>query len=95
MEKLEELAFDFGIEIEEDAENASIVFELAANRPDLLCVENLSYALRLYLGQCEPRQFKFNAPRERILVKENVLKNIYIELYAYLTQRQKQFVRTS
>ena len=47
---MEELAFDFGIEIEEDLENSSIVFELAANRPDLLCVEGLAYHLKLYLG---------------------------------------------
>jgi phenylalanyl-tRNA synthetase beta chain len=50
IEKLEELAFDFGIEIEEDEIDNSIIFEIAANRPDLLCVENLCYNLRLYLN---------------------------------------------
>ena len=48
------------------------MFVIAANRPDLLCIENLSYALRLYLGLEHPRKYTFTQPKEKIIVKHNV-----------------------
>ena len=49
-EELENIAFDFGLEIEEDSNNAeNSKVEIPANRYDLLSVEGLSYALQSYL----------------------------------------------
>ena len=47
-EELNTLLFTFGIEQEPEGEE--FVFEISANRADLLCVEGLTYALRTYLG---------------------------------------------
>lgn len=54
---MEDLTFDFGIEAEEyeELENgktiSKISFEIAANRPDLLCIEALTHSLKMYLGK--------------------------------------------
>ncbi len=49
-EELENIAFDFGLEIEEDSNNAeNSKVEIPANRYDLLSVEGLSCALQSYL----------------------------------------------
>jgi len=56
-QQLEDLTFDFGIEAEEyeEQENGKTIlkisFEIAANRPDLLCIEALTHSLRMYLGK--------------------------------------------
>ena len=57
-----DIAFNYGIEVEE--ENDELVWELAANRPDLLSAESLAYYLRAYLGLEKPRVFTFTPPRE-------------------------------
>lgn len=69
-EELEDLLFKFGIEAEEREEEPGLIyFEIAANRPDLLCVENLVYALRLYIGLEKKRTYTFTPPKETIIVK--------------------------
>lgn len=42
-----------------DEDEQKIAFELPANRPDLLSIENLTYCLRLYLGTTPIRKFTF------------------------------------
>lgn len=49
-EELENIAFDFGLEIEEDSNNTeNSKVEIPANWYDLLSVEGLSSALKSYL----------------------------------------------
>ena len=73
-EELDELLFRFGIEAEEREEEPDIIyFEIAANRPDLLCIENLVHALRVYTGVEKKREYTFTPAKETIFVKEAVL----------------------
>ena len=58
-EEFEKLCFDFGIELDEVSEEVGDdgvthtvwKVEIAANRYDLLCLEGLSRALRVFLGK--------------------------------------------
>ncbi|CAD8133912.1 unnamed protein product [Paramecium pentaurelia] len=69
-EELEELLFRFGIEAEEREEEPDLLyFEIAANRPDLLCIENLVHALRIYMGLEKKRIYSFTPAKETIYVK--------------------------
>ena len=71
---MEELLFRFGIEAEEREEEAGLLyFEIAANRPDLLCVENLVHALRVYMGLEQKRIYNFTPAKETIYVKAPVI----------------------
>lgn len=47
-------------------------FEIAANRPDLLCLEALAHSLKMYLGKAVQRTYRFEAPKERLVVKAAV-----------------------
>ena len=50
LEELEELCFDYGLELEEDGDSTETVkVELPANRYDLLSVEGLAIAFRSFL----------------------------------------------
>lgn len=42
--------------------------EVGANRADLLCVEGISRALRVYLGLCDPETFKVTEPKISVKV---------------------------
>lgn len=69
LQQLEDLGFDYGIEIEEDDQEDKFTFELGANRPDQLSIEHLLYTLKVYL-QIEPiRNYTFLPPKEKIIVK--------------------------
>lgn len=84
--ELEELCFDFGIEVEEkdiagsvSGKNAKAkvkkqyAFEVGANRPDLLCLETLSLSLGVFLGTRKLPVFSVKSAekKERIIVKPN------------------------
>lgn len=60
-EELEKIAFDFGLEIEEDTNNhENSKVEIPANRYDLLSVEGLSSALKSYLRIEDCPRYKCN-----------------------------------
>ena len=74
---LEELCFDFGIELEkgtaeEDGVQKLIYkFEVAANRYDLLSVEGLAQALALYQGRMKAHpdiKWSVSEPKETMYV---------------------------
>lgn len=59
MKKLEDVCFDFGIEFEVDKENPEeIIFEVPANRYDLVCAEGVAAALGAYIGTKKPPVYK-------------------------------------
>jgi len=59
LKKLEDLCFDFGIEFEEEAENPEeIIFEVPANRYDLVCAEGIASALGAFIGSKKPPVYK-------------------------------------
>lgn len=50
---LENIMFDFGVELDdvyEEGDRIMYKFDIPANRYDLLCLEGLSHALRVYMG---------------------------------------------
>ena len=65
-DQFRDLCFDFGLELddvttEKDSAGEMEVFykiEVAANRYDLLCLEGLSQALRVFLGKQQPPEFR-------------------------------------
>ena len=69
-DEFRDLCFEFGLElddvtIEKAANGEEKVFykiEVAANRYDLLCIEGLSQALRVFLGKQIPPNFRLVAP---------------------------------
>lgn len=79
--ELEELCFDFGMEVEikeeEDANTKKskeiYIFETAANRPDLLSCEGIVAALNVYLGKTAQPEFIItnkDSEKQRIVVKK-------------------------
>lgn len=72
LEELENICFDFGIEVEKDNEDPDkIVFEIPANRYDLLCVEGLTDALGVFLGLRKAPVFHLKKGTEKIIVKKS------------------------
>jgi phenylalanyl-tRNA synthetase beta chain len=72
LKELEDICFDFGIEVEEDSlDSTKIVFEIPANRYDLLCVEGLTDALGIFLGLKKAPVFHLKKGTEKIVVKKS------------------------
>lgn len=72
-QEFEDIAFDYGLEAEEDKDNASNVkVELPANRYDLLCVEGLALSLTQYLGLKPRVEFKCQSPQHSLIVHKEV-----------------------
>ncbi|CAD8098196.1 unnamed protein product [Paramecium sonneborni] len=63
-EELEELLFRFVVEAEEREED--LYFEIAANRPDFLQIENLVHVLRVYMRLKQKRIYKVLPAKETI-----------------------------
>ncbi|KAI0750829.1 phenylalanyl-tRNA synthetase [Daedaleopsis nitida] len=77
-EEFDHLLFEFGLELDEDtteeveeakkkglpAERPQLKIEIPANRYDLLCIEGIARALRVFLGLDQPPQYKLAYPRE-------------------------------
>ncbi|VDC06286.1 unnamed protein product [Peniophora sp. CBMAI 1063] len=75
-EEFDKLCFDFGIELDEDtteeveaaikkglpAERPQLKIEIPANRYDLLCIEGISRALRVFLGKGDAPSYKLAYP---------------------------------
>ncbi|KZT12764.1 phenylalanyl-tRNA synthetase [Laetiporus sulphureus 93-53] len=73
----DQLLFDFGLELDEDtteeveaarkkglpAERPQLKIEIPANRYDLLCIEGITRALRVFLGLDKPPQYKIVYPK--------------------------------
>eukprot|EP01017_Pseudomicrothorax_dubius_P029113 TRINITY_DN3506_c0_g3_i3.p1 TRINITY_DN3506_c0_g3~~TRINITY_DN3506_c0_g3_i3.p1 ORF type:complete len:593 (-),score=188.34 TRINITY_DN3506_c0_g3_i3:161-1939(-) len=73
-EELENLAFEYGIEVEEEVEEGieKLKFELGANRYDLLCVEGLVLCLGTFLGLRKPPVYAIKnaeGARHKLIVK--------------------------
>nr|ODO02713.1 phenylalanine-tRNA ligase, beta subunit [Cryptococcus depauperatus CBS 7855] len=76
--EFDELCFDFGIELDEDTtlevEEArkkglptsppQLKIEIPANRYDLLCIEGLARALRIFLQKDAPPEYKLGTPEK-------------------------------
>ncbi|KAI0068769.1 phenylalanyl-tRNA synthetase [Artomyces pyxidatus] len=75
-DEFDKLCFEFGIELDEDtteeveaaikkglpAERPQLKIEIPANRYDLLCIEGIARALRVFLGKAEAPQYKLVYP---------------------------------
>ncbi|KAI9063178.1 phenylalanyl-tRNA synthetase [Trametes sanguinea] len=75
-DEFDRLLFEFGLELDEDttaeveelkkkglpAERPQLKIEIPANRYDLLCIEGISRALRVFLGLDKPPQYKLAYP---------------------------------
>ncbi|TFY65646.1 hypothetical protein EVG20_g5451 [Dentipellis fragilis] len=75
-EEFDKLCFEFGIELDEDtteeveanvkkglpAERPQLKIEIPANRYDLLCIEGISRALRVFLGKGKAPQYRLVYP---------------------------------
>ncbi|KAI0092643.1 phenylalanyl-tRNA synthetase [Irpex rosettiformis] len=76
-EEFDRLLFEFGLELDEDtteevealrkqglpAERPQLKIEIPANRYDLLCIEGIARALRVFLGKDKPPQYKLSHPK--------------------------------
>jgi phenylalanyl-tRNA synthetase beta chain len=71
-EEFDNLCFQFGVELDEvttDEKDPSIVIykiDIPANRYDLLCVEGISRALSIFLGDIKPPMYKVIKPASMI-----------------------------
>ncbi|KAJ7368437.1 hypothetical protein DFH08DRAFT_676127 [Mycena albidolilacea] len=75
-EEFDHLCFEYGLELDEDttaeveeaiknglpAERPQLKIEVPANRYDLLCIEGISRALRVFLGKAEAPRYKIVLP---------------------------------
>ncbi|KAF4619315.1 hypothetical protein D9613_005339 [Agrocybe pediades] len=75
-EEFDKLCFDYGLELDEDttaeveeaikkglpAERPQLKIEIPANRYDLLCIEGISRALRIFLQKTEAPEYKLVYP---------------------------------
>ncbi|KAH9006970.1 phenylalanyl-tRNA synthetase subunit beta [Lactarius hatsudake] len=65
-EEFDKLCFDFGIELDEDqglpAERPQLKIEIPANRYDLLCIEGIARALRVFLGKGKAPDYRLVHP---------------------------------
>lgn len=75
-EEFDQLCFDFGIELDEDttnevneaikrgltAERPQLKIEIPANRYDLLCIEGIARALRMFLKKDSPPTYRLLPP---------------------------------
>ncbi|PPQ99058.1 hypothetical protein CVT24_003618 [Panaeolus cyanescens] len=75
-EEFDKLCFDYGIELDEDtteeveemikkglpAERPQLKIEIPANRYDLLCIEGIARALRVFLQKCEAPTYRLVYP---------------------------------
>ena len=83
-EELEDLGFEFGIEVEEDKEliQENITkhyykFDCMNNRPDLLSEITLTRTLRIYLEQIETPRMTLSKPTTKIVVDPSVIAKIF------------------
>ena len=83
LEKLEELCFEFGMEVElienEPKEPNKYAFETPSNRNDLLCTEGIVRNLAVFLGLVPVPNFTPLNPKtlERMVVKKDVRKLLF------------------
>lgn len=74
LEKLEDLGFEYGIEVEDDkeTEGTTVVeffrFECTNNRPDLLCESSLTRSLLMYLEKAQCPTIKVLPTTQKIIV---------------------------
>ncbi|KAL7632225.1 UNVERIFIED_CONTAM: hypothetical protein RMT77_017441 [Armadillidium vulgare] len=81
-EEFDELCFQFGIEVDDiidDPEKGiTLKIEVGANRYDLLCLEGISRALNIFLGNVQIPNYQLVPPKlpkeYRIIVKPNTAK---------------------
>ena len=72
-EEFSDIAFDYGLEVEEDKENPSNVrVELPAKQYNLLSVEGLALSLSQYLGLKPRAEFRCEPPKHTLTTKKEV-----------------------
>ena len=83
LEKLEELCFEFGMEVElienEPKEPNKYAFETPSNRNDLLCTEGIIRNLAVFLGRAAVPNFTPLNPKtlEKMVVKKDVKSQLF------------------
>jgi phenylalanyl-tRNA synthetase beta chain len=89
-EEFDQLCFEFGIELDEDttaeveeaikkglpAERPQLKIEIPANRYDLLCIEGIVRALRVFLQKDTPPKYKLVPPANEDYVTISVSKDL-------------------
>lgn len=67
-QELDELCFEYGIELDEwvddDGERPTVKIEIPANRYDMLCAEGLSRSLAVFLGRIDPPKYRVVVPEK-------------------------------
>ena len=88
LEQLEELCFEFGIEVELIIENESTekevrkyAFETPSNRYDLLCTEGIVKNLAIFLGLVPTPNYTALKGSEKMVVKKDVMISIIFFIY--------------
>ena len=78
-EELDDLGFEFGIEVEEDVEEVTqqekreiYKFDCMNNRPDLLTEASLTRIFKIYLGMMDTPEMKLSPPTTKIVVDPSV-----------------------
>lgn len=78
LEQLEELCFEFGMEVElleeDPKEPIKYAFETPSNRNDLLCSEGIIRSLAIYMGLAPMPCFTPIQGSEKIVVTKSVIK---------------------
>lgn len=67
-QELDELCFEYGIELDEwvddGHERPTVKIEIPANRYDMLCAEGLARSLAVFLGRIKPPKYKVKVPEK-------------------------------
>ncbi|KAI0347525.1 phenylalanyl-tRNA synthetase [Trametopsis cervina] len=85
-EDFDRLLFEFGLELDEDtteevealkkqglpAERPQLKIEIPANRYDLLCIEGIARALRVFLGKDKPPVYQLVHPKSENLITATI-----------------------
>lgn len=73
-EEVRELLLHYGLELDDVTEEGGVVtykIDVPANRPDLLCVESIAVALKVYLGGAHP-QYSIVPPTTQITLDDKI-----------------------
>ena len=90
LEKLEELCFEFGMEVElienEPKEPNKYAFETPSNRNDLLCTEGIIRNLAVFLGKVAVPNFTPLNPKslERMVVRKDVKPYYFLLFFMFI-----------
>ncbi|KAK4925762.1 phenylalanine--tRNA ligase subunit beta, partial [Elasticomyces elasticus] len=72
--EFEDLCFDFGLELDGDAEGEELKIETPANRYDMLCFEGIAMNLKVFLGKAIVPEIKLKKPSDGKLLTVTIHK---------------------